>query len=104
MKQADAEIIEIIAQVFLDTAPRDLQRLRDALNTGQIDEALRMAHTLKGSLASFNANPAVQLATEIELGCQAGNMFEFLKFVDAIEAEISKLRPWIAQASNTVHS
>lgn len=104
VKQADAEIIEIIAQVFLDTAPRDLQRLRDALNTGQIDEALRMAHTLKGSLASFNADPAVQLATEIELGCQAGNMFEFLKFVDAIEAEISKLRPWIAQASNAVHS
>ncbi|MBK9784726.1 MAG: Hpt domain-containing protein [Betaproteobacteria bacterium] len=48
MKQADAEIIEIIAQVFLDTAPRDLQRLRDALNTGQIDELLRMAHTSRG--------------------------------------------------------
>ncbi|TXI79430.1 MAG: response regulator [Dechloromonas sp.] len=63
---ADRETVEIIAEIFLDTWPRDIGRIQQALATGDAAAVERVAHSLKGSLGTFAADPAIRVAAAIE--------------------------------------
>jgi signal transduction histidine kinase/DNA-binding response OmpR family regulator len=52
-----------------ETAPA---RIRECLATGQQDEALRMAHTIKGTAGNLGANEAQAYAGELEGAIRAG--------------------------------
>jgi HPt (histidine-containing phosphotransfer) domain-containing protein len=49
------------------TAKKSVDEIIDAVNGGDIDEARRSAHTLKGCAGSFGAARLASLAAEIEL-------------------------------------
>ena len=62
----DQEILDIIAQAFVDQWPDDVKKLRAGLSGSDLKSVLHTAHALKGTLAMFGARPASELAARIE--------------------------------------
>jgi len=63
---ADQEVVDIIAEVFVEQWPLDLQKMTSALAENDLTPLLHTAHALKGTLGMFGAKPAVLLAAELE--------------------------------------
>ena len=87
----DAEIIEIIVPVFLEHYRRELDDLSLALVAGDSDTAHRLSHALKGTLATFGAGPAQQLAADIESCCKARKLDEALRLQDELVTQVEVL-------------
>ncbi|MBL8480887.1 MAG: response regulator [Rhodocyclaceae bacterium] len=88
--QVDAEILEVIADAFLDAYPADIEQLRNAVATRNREVVMRSAHTLKGILGQFEAAPAVAIARDIEARARAGEI-DLTFEVDRLEGEIERL-------------
>ena len=72
LAKADAEIVSIIAQEFLDLAPADLAQMRTAATEGDLEVLGRMAHTYKGLAANFCARPLQEAAGKLHDACRHG--------------------------------
>ncbi len=66
MTLVDQDVLHIIARTFVEQWPQDLQRMQSGLSSGDMKPVLHVAHALKGTLAMFGAQPAVELAYAIE--------------------------------------
>lgn len=66
LRDADQEVVDIIANVFQEQWPLDLARMREAAAAVDQSPVLHAAHSLKGTLGLFGAKPAVVLARQIE--------------------------------------
>jgi signal transduction histidine kinase/CheY-like chemotaxis protein/HPt (histidine-containing phosphotransfer) domain-containing protein len=62
----DRELLAEISRLFVDDAPRHLQRIREALDARDGDALRRAAHGLKGAAANFDADDVVSAARELE--------------------------------------
>jgi HPt (histidine-containing phosphotransfer) domain-containing protein len=94
----DTELLKELAQLFLEEYPRLLAELRAAHESGDADLVERTAHGLKGSIANFGAQQAVEAALRIEqLGRRGelGPVAELLYTLDlvllALHGELDQL-------------
>ncbi|GAB1392812.1 hypothetical protein MASR1M60_09750 [Rhodocyclaceae bacterium] len=96
LQSMDVEIVEIIAQAFLDHYQSELDALRQAIAAGAVAEVRRHAHGLKGTLAAFGAQPAERRAAEMESLAKVGDLSRFderyLGLVEEIEKLVAVLR------------
>ena len=93
LQTSDRETVEIIAGVFLDTWQRDIQRLREGAEQGDAALTERTAHSFKGALASFAAEPAVRVAADIEVRARNRRLTGISAEIDSLEREIEVLVP-----------
>ena len=87
----DPEMIEIVAGIFLENYPADLQAMREGAANGDLQAVLYVAHALKGTLAMFGADPARQLAQEIERRAAEGDATGIGRRIEALAAEVERL-------------
>ncbi|WP_371324067.1 response regulator [Dechloromonas sp. ZY10] len=92
---ADREVVEIIAEVFLATWVGDLAAMRSGLAAGDLALVARTAHSLKGTLATFAAEPATRVAADIESRAGNGRPDGLAHELDSLEREISLLTPYL---------
>ncbi len=92
---ADREVVEIIAEMFLATWPNDLQAMRTALAGNDLASLARTAHSLKGTLATFAAEPATRVAADLETRAGHGRNDGLAHELDSLEREISLLTPYL---------
>lgn len=95
LHQADQETVEIIAEIFLTTWERDLQQLRSAVSSQDAATAERAAHSLKGTLATFCADPAMRVASDLERRARNQNLEGMAPDIDSLRREIELLEPHI---------
>jgi signal transduction histidine kinase/DNA-binding response OmpR family regulator len=62
----DLDLLREVAHVFLESTPSLLGELRAAATTGDAAAVARIAHRLRGSLANFGAEDAVEAAFRLE--------------------------------------
>ena len=62
----DQEVVGIVVGVFYEQWPLDLMRLRQALQVGDLETVMHIAHAAKSTMAMFGAVPAVQVAERLE--------------------------------------
>jgi PAS domain S-box-containing protein len=91
LKVADQEMVEIVAGIFLENYPDDLEKMRAALVVGDLDPVLYTAHALKGTLAMFGADPARELAHRIEQQTKHGDPLGLDELLQALGDEIEHL-------------
>jgi len=91
LQRADQETVEIIAAVFLDLWPQDIVRMRTALAADDAPLIERAAHTLRGTLATFNATPPTRIAADIEARAHAGHLEGLSGEIDTLEGQIAAL-------------
>lgn len=62
----DADLLRELAVLFIEEYPVRMDELRSALERGDADAVERTAHSLKGAVANFGAQAAVEAALRIE--------------------------------------
>ena len=85
--------VEIIAGIFLATWQRDLTRLRVGLTDSDLVSVGHIAHSLRGSLENFCADPASQLAREIEIHLRSDSPTNLSALIDRLSGQIQQLAP-----------
>jgi two-component system sensor histidine kinase/response regulator len=86
----DPEFLVEIADLFLDDCPRLLSQIRSAIALQDARALEHAAHTLKGSVANFGAEPARLAAFRLEALGRAGQLGEAPGACAVLEAELDR--------------
>ena len=62
----DVDLLRVVAETFLESTPPLLSEMREALAAKDSGSVSRIAHRLRGSLANFGADEAVEAAFRLE--------------------------------------
>ena len=100
LQTADRETVEIIAEIFLETWPRDIERLRLSAAKEDIATFERTAHSLKGTLGTFAADPAVRTAADLEVLARQEDLAELLG--DDVRSEMESNRQRLQELAGAV--
>ncbi|HET8946829.1 MAG TPA: Hpt domain-containing protein, partial [Candidatus Polarisedimenticolia bacterium] len=65
--EGDRVLLSELVRAFLHTAPLQLQAIDTALERGEGTAIVRAANTLRGSIGTFGAAPAVQVLGRLEV-------------------------------------
>ena len=87
----DQEMVEIVAQAFLDQWPEDLKKVRDAMKSADYKVVLYTSHALKGTLSIFGAVPASELAMQIETLAGQSDGASMAALIDPFALEVERL-------------
>jgi HPt (histidine-containing phosphotransfer) domain-containing protein len=85
----DVDLLREIAALFIDDCPRALAELRQAVEQRDASKLENAAHALKGSVANFGAQVAVDAAFRLEQMGRAGELSESSAALDALEHALS---------------
>jgi HPt (histidine-containing phosphotransfer) domain-containing protein len=91
--QGDRELLEEIAGVFREEAPKLLAQITEAVERDDAGALKLAAHTLKGALANFAATAAVEAARRLELMAKEGDLSLAGPALATLEREIALLTP-----------
>jgi PAS domain S-box-containing protein len=90
----DPVILKMLVDLYLETVPRQMAQLREAIGRRDAKEIDRLAHLIKGAVSNFaEKGPAYQAAYNIEL---LAKKKEFAGLEDAgqeLEGQLAQLRP-----------
>jgi PAS domain S-box-containing protein len=100
MREADQEVVGLIAEHFLQHAPDEIHAMRLAWEARDSATTQRLAHSLKGLFLTFCAEPAAGLAQEIQTLLQAGEDNNVSDLLDALEHEFALLAPCLQEVVN----
>jgi CheY-like chemotaxis protein len=91
--QGDYGLFAEIGALFLKECPKLLSRIERAIDSGNCRDLERAAHTLKGSVANFCAQGAVDAALELELMGRNQDLQGVRQAFSTLEREIHRLIP-----------
>ena len=92
----DQELLEEVAQLFLDTSPDLFTEIGHAVEARDARALERAAHTLKGSVGNFGADATFQAAFLLEKMGRSGNLTGVDEAYHVLETEMERLRPALA--------
>jgi HPt (histidine-containing phosphotransfer) domain-containing protein len=86
----DVDFLEEIAALFAEDCPKLLAEIRSAITAGNPGALERAAHTLKGSVANFGAQPARDAAFRLEMLGRSGDLRPAPEICAELEREIER--------------
>ncbi len=92
LKEAEAWIVELIAQDFLIESSQQITDLGTAIEHKNREVAKRSAHTLRGLVANFRAQPIVKLASLVESLSEGGDFQRAAELYQQLNKELPALR------------
>jgi signal transduction histidine kinase/HPt (histidine-containing phosphotransfer) domain-containing protein len=78
-------------RLFLEHFPKDCARLRAGLAAADAEIVRQVAHSMRGSLSAFGAEPAARHATELEVLARAGDVRDAAALAEQLFAEAGSL-------------
>jgi len=87
----DASLLREVAQIFLEDCPRLLDDLRRGVERGDTSAVKAAAHAIKGTVALFSAEPALEAAVRLEHMGSEGDLTELATAARVLEAEVARL-------------
>lgn len=92
-------LLDKLVIVLRQSIPKHMQKLRDALANDDADALHRTAHSIKGSIGTFMAKRAVDLATQLETVGQNGDLAAAGPIVSRLEEEVDRVLATLAAMS-----
>jgi len=89
----DEELLREIARLFLDDYPKLMSELREAVESGDARRIERSAHSIKGSVANFAADPVCEAAFALEQIGRSGKVDTSVAALRTLEEGFAALRP-----------
>src|SRR5262249_55596729 len=89
----DDEMLQDIVSAFLRDHVNQLRDLKHGLQSGDEKGALRGAHTLKGLLLTLAAQPAADVALEVERALRDHDLKRAAAGVPRLESQLAQLLP-----------
>jgi two-component system, sensor histidine kinase and response regulator len=91
-------LLERVRIAFAKQTPALLQEMRKAIEMSDGDALYRAAHTMKGAVSNFEADPSVDLALMLEEAAEAGDFQRAIMLVVRLEAAVAALERRIGAA------
>ncbi len=85
----DVDLLREIAALFIEDCPRALAELRRAVEQRDASKIENAAHALKGSVANFGAQVAVDAAFRLEQMGRTGKLRESAEALGSLERALS---------------
>ena len=92
----DVELLQEVAQLFLEEYPGMLAAIRKALENRSPQELEHAAHSLKGSVSNFGAKSVVRAALALEMLGRGGSVEGGEELFETLELELKELQPGLA--------
>ena len=89
----DSELLQEMAQLFLDEYPSQLEAVRAAVRARDARALERSAHSLKGSVGNFGAAAALEAALRMELLGRRGELQDVEQAMRSLEVALLTLQP-----------
>lgn len=89
----DLELLRDIAALFLECCDQWIKDIHEAVARGDAQAVENGAHTLKGSVATFGAEAAVDAALHLEQLGRRRDLTVVAKAVHSLETALAALRP-----------
>jgi CheY-like chemotaxis protein len=89
--QGDRDLLKIVIDAVLFECPTLVEQLDQALAIGDAGAVRRTAHTIKGSLRTFEAEEAATLAEQIENAGRSGDLAGLPAVVPQLKTELSSV-------------
>jgi CheY-like chemotaxis protein len=93
----DPDLLQELAKIFLDDAPRMLQDVCAAVAAADAPKLQRCAHCLKGAVSIFAEGDAYQAALALETLGRSANLAHAAKTLAILEQELQRLYPALAR-------
>lgn len=93
----DEQLLQEVARLFLDDCPRVMTEIKTAISSGDAKRLEREAHSLKGSVSNFGADPVVKAALELEMMGRLGNLRLAIQGYETLEGHIQTLEPELVE-------
>lgn len=87
----DEALFAEIAGIFVSDWPQNRKRLDSALAAGDANALRYAAHAVKGSVANFSADRAVQAARELEFAGRDGDLAQAPQLLEATVAAVEEV-------------
>ncbi len=84
------DFLEEIAALFAEDCPKLLSDIRSAIDKKNATALEHAAHTLKGSVANFGAEPARQAALRLEMMGRSGDLAPAPEACAVLEQEMQR--------------
>ncbi|HLI30970.1 MAG TPA: response regulator, partial [Terriglobia bacterium] len=94
--EGDKDLLGELASLFLEDIPSQLRAIRAAAEQGDVNALAQLAHTVKGAVANFAAEAAVDAALKLETAARSGNLPLAKPACAEIERAIESLKPELA--------
>ncbi|MCL6507507.1 MAG: Hpt domain-containing protein, partial [Bryobacteraceae bacterium] len=88
----DEDLARKVTQAFLDDTPRQIEVLREYLQTGDLIRLERQAHSIKGASASVGGEALRAAAWEMERAAKAGDLSAAKTCLSRLEQEFDRLK------------
>ena len=95
----DEELLKEIAGLFLVDAPKSVASIRAAIDKSDAMALQRSAHSLKGSVANFGAEEAVEAAFQLEKMGTDGKLEGASEAFTVLDSEIQKVCEGLSQVA-----
>jgi two-component system sensor histidine kinase/response regulator len=87
----NGDLVKDVIDVFLTDAPVMLERLRNAVNAGDVAEVGAAAHAIKGSAGLFSQGDVYEKTRTLEQRARSGDGSDAQRAVEEIETSLSQL-------------
>jgi PAS domain S-box-containing protein len=98
----DARLLRELIAVFLAESPKVLKEVAEALAERDAAKLGRAAHTLKGAVATFGAEPARAAAQQLERLGNRGDLAAAAAAVPHLEAEMERLQAALRELDSSI--
>ncbi len=88
---ADREFLTELVSLFREDGPKQLNRIKAALEKKDPSEVLRGAHSLRGTLANLAARPAADLAAQIEHAGKSEDLSRAKAAFETLDLELPRV-------------
>jgi HPt (histidine-containing phosphotransfer) domain-containing protein len=88
----DHSLVRELAQLLIETAPGQLDAVRNAIDSGNTQGLRAAAHRLRGSIVAFGVPDAVETARTLEAMGEAGTLTGAEGLITKLAAEVQSLR------------
>jgi CheY-like chemotaxis protein len=95
-------LLRRLAAAYFEHTPAVIEAIRRAIAADKGDVLKQAAHTLKGSLAQFQASPAAEAARRLEVCASQSTPAELAVLLTELEAELARFHQTLRETVETV--
>lgn len=96
----DLELLREVMDVFAAETPERSGRIAEAARTGDMEQMVRLAHSLKGVCGTMHAEPLRELSYRVEMAARAGDARAVEAMTPGLLAMLDALAGYLATAAN----
>ena len=93
----DKELAKTVLDNFLEDIPNQIELLKENINKGDIKEAERIAHSIKGASANIGGEALREIAFRIEKLCKENKPEDAVSLLPSLETKFEELKSVIKE-------